>query len=179
MDDHHRILDRVRGWCLVGLCRRRYRYDSLGTQTAAGRRVGPAALVRCGGHPRAQGPTRPAARGHPSGGSGAASPERRRGPTVIVAGHGSVPLSVPEHAATRARLVGRRNPGGQRNLSDHGMPRVPACPPRQPGNRQGDGERRFGVTLRNNPQVKTGVVCIFAQTPRRRAVHRLGSSHHS
>jgi hypothetical protein len=39
MDDCHRILDRVRGWCVVGLCRSRYRYDSLGTQTAAGRRV--------------------------------------------------------------------------------------------------------------------------------------------
>ena len=36
-----------------------------------------------------------------------------------------VPISVPEHAATRPRLVGRRHPCGQRNLSDHGMPRVP------------------------------------------------------
>jgi hypothetical protein len=40
--------------------------------------------------------------------SGIASPEPRRGATVraIVAGDGSVPLSVPEHGAKRARLVG-------------------------------------------------------------------------
>jgi hypothetical protein len=43
-DDHDRNPHRVRGRCLVGLCRRRYRYDSLGTQTAACGRMEPAAL---------------------------------------------------------------------------------------------------------------------------------------
>jgi hypothetical protein len=43
--DRHRNSHRIRGRCLVGLCRRRNRYDSLGTQTVACRRVGPAALA--------------------------------------------------------------------------------------------------------------------------------------
>jgi hypothetical protein len=66
MDDHHRILDRGRGWCLVGLCRRRYRYDSLGPRP-----------VDVWGQPRVSPLWRPPARVGAHAPRGARPPKRR------------------------------------------------------------------------------------------------------
>jgi hypothetical protein len=61
--------------------------------------------------------------------SRSANPEPRRDPMIraTLGRYGSDPVSVPEHAAEGARLVGRRNPDGQQSVSVDGMHRVSAC----------------------------------------------------
>jgi hypothetical protein len=67
-----------------------------------------------------------------------------------IVGHRSVPLSVPEHGAKRARMVSRPNSGGQRSLPDPGMPRLPLT--RQPAGcweaRTPEGRRTWGCAKR-------------------------------